>query len=127
VLAEELTREHIVDAYLNRRFYATEDKDLHLDVRCQGYPMGSRLFGVLREFEVEAWDESGDTFEEVRLYRNGSLLQIKTLDSSYIQLSLTDSFPIGPAYYYVVLRQADDNDDNGRNDEAISSPIWIYW
>jgi hypothetical protein len=126
VLAEELTREHIVDAYLNRRFYSTEDKDLHLDVRCQGYPMGSRLTGVSPEFEVEAWDESGDTFVEVRLYRNGSLIQTKTVDSGSIQESMTDFFPVSPAYYYVILRQADDNDGNGRNDEAISSPIWIY-
>ena len=33
VLAEELTRESVIDAYLSRRFYATEDKDLHLDLR----------------------------------------------------------------------------------------------
>ncbi|NIO07792.1 MAG: hypothetical protein GTO40_07200, partial [Deltaproteobacteria bacterium] len=31
VLAVELTREAIIDAYLNRRFYVTEDKNLYLD------------------------------------------------------------------------------------------------
>jgi hypothetical protein len=125
VLAESLTREQIIDAYLNRRFYATEDKDLHLDLRCHGYPMGTRLSGVTREFEVSALDESGDNFQEVRLYRNGELLQTKTVSGHSIQVSFSDPIRYGANYYYVVVRQNDDNDHNGRNDEAISSPIWI--
>lgn len=125
VLAEDLTREQIVDAYLNRRFYATEDKDLYLDLRCQGYPMGARLSGVERQFDVTAWDDSGDTFQEVRLYRNGTLLQTQPVEGNAIEVSFTDPSPTGSAYYYVIVRQEDDNDGNGRNDEAISSPIWI--
>jgi hypothetical protein len=125
VLAEELTRENIVDAYLNRRFYATEDKDLHLDFRCQGHPMGSRLSDVLREFEVTAWDEVEDTFQEVRLYRNGKLLQTQSVSGSSIHVWFSDPAASGSHYYYVIVRQNDDNDGNGRNDEAISSPIWI--
>jgi hypothetical protein len=126
VLAEELTREQIIEAYLNRRFYATEDKDLYLDLRCQGYPMGALLSGVSRQFDVTACDGSGDTFQEVRLYRNGNLLQTKAVSENCIEVSFTDSSPTGSAYYYVIVRQHDDNDGNGRNDEAISSPIWIF-
>lgn len=125
VLAEELTREQIIDAYLSRRFYATEDKDLYLDLRCQGYPMGARLSDVPREFDVTAWDGSGDAFQEVRLYRNGKLLQTQAVSGNSIQVSFNDPSPTGSAYYYVIVRQEDDNDGNGRNDEAISSPIWI--
>jgi hypothetical protein len=125
VLAEELTREQVVDAYRNRRFYSTEDKDLHLDIRCQGYPMGSRLSGVKRDFEVTAWDGSGDTFAEVRLYRNGRLIQTLAVAGGQIQVSLSDPFSDRAAYYVVVVRQNDDHDGNDRKDEAISSPIWI--
>jgi hypothetical protein len=125
VLAESLTREEIIDAYRKRRFYATEDKDLYLDLRCQGFPMGSRLTGVPRQFEVNASDESGDNFIEVRLYRSGILRQSVAVAGSEIQVNLTDPFPYGKAYYYVIVTQEDDNDGNGRNDEAISSPIWI--
>ena len=127
VLAEELTRESIVEAYTSRRFYATEDKDLHLDFRCQGYPMGSRLSGVLREFSVRVWDGSGDSFREVRLYRNGKLLETKSISGiqNCIEVVFSDTSFSRAAYYYVVVGQNDDNDDNGRNDEAISSPIWI--
>ncbi|MGD8520986.1 MAG: CehA/McbA family metallohydrolase [Desulfobacterales bacterium] len=127
VLAEKLTRESIIDAYMNRRFYATEDKNLHLDFRCQGYPMGSRLSGVLREFSVQAWDDdSGDIFREVRLYRNGKLVETKSLPGqNFIEVVFSDPLFSRAAYYYVIVGQYDDNDENGRNDEAISSPIWI--
>ncbi len=125
VLAEDLTRENIIDAYRNRRFYTTEDKDLFLDLRCQGYPMGARLSGVQRVFTVEAWDESEDSFEEVRLYRNGDLLETRVVSGESILEEFTDPFRTGSDYYYVIVRQTDDNDGNGRHDEAISSPIWI--
>jgi hypothetical protein len=125
VLAEGLTREQIVDAYRNRRFYVTEDKDLYLDFRCKGYPMGSRLFGVERKFRVKARDRSGDTFKQVRLYRNGKLLKKKTVSGKRIRVRFRDLSRTGPDYYYVIVEQNDDSDGNGRNDEAISSPIWI--
>lgn len=126
VLAEGLTREQIVDAYRNRRFYATEDSDLYLDLRCQGYPMGSRLSGVRRVFTVRALDKGGDIFEEVRLYRNGNLIRTRAVSGNRIKVQFLDVSYTRPAYYYVIVRQTDDNDYNGRNDEAITSPIWIY-
>ncbi|MCP4639645.1 MAG: hypothetical protein GY851_04400, partial [bacterium] len=127
VLAEALTREAITDAYLSRRFYATEDKDLHLEFRCQGYPMGARVEGVTREFEVTAWDGSGDAFQEVRLYRNGTPLYAVPVEGSSIAVTCSDFAETGSDYYYVVVTQTDDNDGNGRCDEAISSPIWIAY
>jgi hypothetical protein len=126
VLAPALTREAIVDAYRQRRFYATEDKTLHLDFRCHGYPMGSRLSGLSPVFRVRAWDEDGDTFREVRLYRNGDLLRTVSVSGNSIDIQLDAGPPGGsPAYYYVIVQQNDDSDGDGRNDEAISSPIWI--
>jgi len=126
VLALALTREDIIDAYRNRRFYATEDSDLYLDFRCEGYPMGSRLSGVRRVFTVRAFDKGGDSFEEVRLYRNGNLLRTRAVSGNRIKVQFWDVSRTHPAYYYVIVRQTDDNDHNGRKDEAITSPIWIY-
>jgi hypothetical protein len=129
VLAETLTRESIVEAYMNRRFYATEDKNLHLDFRCQGFPMGSRLTDVAREFVVKAWDKdiSDDAFREVRFYRNGKLIETITIPEpkNCIEVGFSDPWFFRAAYYYVIVRQNDDNDGNGFDDEAISSPIWI--
>jgi hypothetical protein len=126
ILAPDLTRESIIEAYRQRRFYATEDKDLYLDFRCQGYPMGTHLSAVERSFEITAWDGDGDTFQEVRLYRDGALLKSKTVTGDRIHIFLDDCLYDGnAAYYYVIVQQNDDNDGNGRNDEAVSSPIWI--
>ena len=125
VLAEELSRDAIADAYRHRRFYSTEDKDLRLDFRCAGYPMGSVVSGVPPEFHVTASDDSGDGFQEIRLYRNGELLETRGVEGNPVNADFTDPEPPGDAYYYVVVRQSDDNDSNGRNDEAISSPIWV--
>jgi len=123
VLAEELTREAIVDAYRHRRFYSTEDKDLVLDFRCGGYPMGSVVSGIPREFHVTASDGSGDTFQEVRLYRDGELLETRAVEGPVVDVVFTDASGAGYVYYYVIVRQNDDADKNG--DEAISSPIWF--
>ncbi len=125
VLAEELTREAILDAYRHRRFYSTEDKDLVLDFRCNGYPMGSRVQGMPRVFTVTASDGSGDRFEEVRFYRNGDLLKTLAVQNKTLNITFEDGPALTDDYYYVIVRQTDDNNRNGRNDEAISSPIWV--
>ncbi len=125
VLAEELTREAIIDAYRKRRIYATEDKDLFLDFRASGYPMGSHPEGVLPDFEVTARDAAGDSFESVRLFRNGIELETLAVSGNPISVGFTDTSPTGSDYYYVIVTQTDDGDGDGRNDQAISSPIWI--
>lgn len=125
VLAKSLTREGIIEAYRNRRFYATEDSDLYLDFRCSGYPMGAQLTGVTRYFTVTVKDTGNDSFTEARLYRNGELIAAKPLSGSAGTTFFTDYATTVAAYYYVIVKQSDDNDGNGRSDEAISSAIWI--
>ncbi|MBN1552998.1 CehA/McbA family metallohydrolase [bacterium] len=126
VLATELTREALIDAYQNRRFYATEDSDLFLDVRCSGYPIGAELSGVEPTFFISASDKSGDAFSQARLYKNGDCIQSQEVSGSAFTTTLSDPSPGNNAYYYVIIRQQDDNDGNGRPDEAISSAIFIY-
>ena len=125
VLAKELTRDAIVEAYHQRRFYVTEDKNLVLDFRCNGYPMGAQIQTNQRQFQVTAEDGNGDTFEQVRLYCNGTLLETQTVTGNPITATFEDTQHTGNDYYYVVVRQTDDEAGNDRNDEAVSSPIWI--
>jgi hypothetical protein len=61
----------------------------------------------------------------VRLYRNGKILETKVVSGNDIEVWFEDPEATGPNFYYVIVGQNDDNDANGRNDEAISSPIWI--
>lgn len=125
VLARELTRESLIDAYRRRRFYATEDADLRIDFRCSGYPMGSRLDGVPAVFAVDAVLDSGASLQQVRLFRNGDLLESRAVSGNAVQITLADIENPGHAYYYVIVTASTDKDGNGRNDEAISSPIWL--
>jgi hypothetical protein len=125
VLAKKLTREDIITAYRSRRFYATEDRNLYLDFRCSGYPMGSKLNKVSRVFTVTASDQNEDTFCKIRFYRNGDLIATKSVTGSSVAATFTDYETTTAAYYYVIVTENDDNDGNGRNDEAISSAIWI--
>lgn len=116
VLATSLTRENIINAYFARRFYATEDKNLLLDVRVGGNPMGSQLEGWHREFRVEANDSAGDTFAELRFYRDGYILETRTVSGNSVEATFTDPTATGRNHYYVVVVQSD-------GDQAVSSPI----
>ena len=123
VLATELTREAIIDAYRNRRFYSTENKDLYLDFRCSGYPMGSQLTGIPLSFTVSAWDGSGDLIQNIRLYRNGTILDTRAVSGTSVTASFSDTAPNAQDYYYVIV-ELNVGNHGGHPDEAISSPIW---
>lgn len=125
VLAKELTRESIIDAYENRRFYATENSNLHLDFRCSGFPMGSSLQQAPRTFTVKASTAAGEAFEQIRLFRNGALIQTQAVEGNPVEATFSDAGRSGGDYYYVIVTENVDTDGNGRNDEAISAPIWI--
>lgn len=125
VLADDLTRERIAEAYLARRFYATEDSGLHLDFRSSGHPMGSRLTGLPRTFAVTAWDTEGDAFAEIRLLRNGETIQTAEVAGNPVTVAFSDPDGQGDDYYYVIVAQTDDSSGSGRGDEAISAPIWF--
>jgi len=125
VQALELTRDGIAEAFLARRFYSTEDKNLLLDFRSSGHPMGSRLAGLPRVFTVTAGDRGGDEFERIRLFRNGELLQEAAVSGNAVTAAFEDPHGSGNDYYHVIVTQTDDGDWNGRNDEAVSAPIWF--
>lgn len=126
VLAEELTRDGIAEAFLARRFYATEDSGLHLDFRSSGHPMGSRLTELPRAFTVTAWDAEGDAFAEVRLLRNGVVIETAKVAGNPVEAAFTDPDGQGDDYYYVIVAQTDDSSGSARGDEAISAPIWFF-
>jgi hypothetical protein len=42
-----------------------------------------------------------------------------------VEVVFEDPDGAGNDYYYVIVTQTDDGDRNGRNDEAISAPIWF--
>jgi len=124
VLATELTREAIIDAYRARRFYSTENLNLLLDFRCAGYPMGSHLRGIPRTFTLSAHDTSQTRLKAVSFYRNGERVETRAVNSSSVEIIFQDTASSGLDYYYGIV-ESSAGDHNGRHDEAISSPIWF--
>lgn len=120
----------LMDAYRERRFYATEDINVQLVYRNAS---GSRVMGesftssastfIVR---VEAHDPDGESAASIELWggRVGSTQNPQRVASTNAGDTLDASIPRKPAgqewYYYVKLRQAD-------GDRIWSSPMWIRW
>jgi hypothetical protein len=118
VLAQTKTRAAILDAFLERRFYSTLDKNLALFFTIQGHAMGSKINAGTYDAEILADDGSAnDVFTKIELIKNGKVFQ----RWSPHQKTVTITFPLrveSGDYYYIRVTQAD-------GDEAVSSPIWI--
>ena len=116
-----------MDAYRNRRTYATEDHDLVLSFTVGGSQMGARVPpGTEQPFEI--YTENGprapkqDT--EFTLYRNGQMILRKTiLASEATSQRNVWTFNLDTRagdYFYVTVQQG-----AIQPSRAWSSPIWI--
>jgi hypothetical protein len=75
VLAMALTRKDIIQGFKERRFYATQDRNLRLSFRISGREMGREILPGRHTAQIEAADpDSTETIEQVLLYKNGDLL-----------------------------------------------------
>lgn len=120
----------LMDAYRNRRFYATEDINAQLVYRNAS---GSRVMGEsfsssasFVSVRIESHDPDNEPAASIELWggRVGSTQNPQRLASTTASDTLDVSIPRRPAgqewYYYVKLRQAD-------GDRIWSSPMWIRW
>lgn len=117
VLAPAKTRASLYDAIKARRFYSTADKNLELSFTINGEPMGSKIAAGPLDIAIEASDGDDETFENIRLLKNGERIKRWTPGAKDPSVSWTADANKGD-YFYVIVKQND-------NDEAISSPIYI--
>jgi hypothetical protein len=117
VLAAEKTRVAIMDAFLKRRFYSTLDYNLSLSFKINNQEMGSRISAGNSNLIISAIDSDNEFFSEVKLIKNGELMQQWTPNDTTININ-TNIITNSNDYYYIIIKQSD-------GDEAISSPIWI--
>lgn len=117
VLATTLSRASILDAFRERRFFATLDKNISLSFTINGSEMGSTTTGGNCTFEIRATDGNGEYFSQVVLLKKGIKDREWYPDSSNPVITGDLTCADGD-YFYVKVRQAD-------FDEAISSPIFI--
>lgn len=118
LLAEDLTREAILNAIRARHAYAATD-NIVLDVRCEGQIQGD-IFPLGKAPRLEVRVEGTALVEKVEVVKNNKFVYAnKPKKSSSVTFSWedTDSKP-GQSYYYVRVLQAD-------GQMAWSSPMWI--
>ena len=90
--------------------------------RTRGWPKASGIRSLAR---VRPATDAAAAFEQIRLYRNGELLETRPVSGNPVQAIFSDPVPLESAYYYVIVTETVDRDSNGRKDEAITAPIWI--
>ncbi len=117
VWAKSLTREGILEAYRERRTFATEDRNMGLSFTMDGAEMGSRLTLGEKRAVISLWDLDRENFVKVDLYRSGKLLKSFPLEGKTPKLSYSVVTQANE-YYYILAEQED-------GDLALSSPIWI--
>ncbi|MFC1844626.1 S8 family serine peptidase [Thermodesulfobacteriota bacterium] len=117
VLAEAKTRAAIYNAFMERRFFSTLDKNIALSFELNGQQMGSVVNPGSYGCVIKATDGDAELFTEIQLIKNGALFQSWYPDENgpVITFPLTT---LDGEYYYIKVTQAD-------GDEAISSPIFI--
>lgn len=116
VWAEKLSREQIVQAYLGRRTFATEDKNAWVSFKINNSEMGSRLNPGKYNLELQFGDADGEKVKTARLVKKGKKTTTYKLNTSQKIFDKVES-EIGD-YYYIVAEQED-------GDILLSSPIWI--
>ena len=114
VLAEELTREAIIDAISKRRFFATTDPNLELSFQANGFEMGS----YIEAGDIRFRDRDGEEFSLVQIYRGLELIHEESVAASEVLVvAELDDQPVG-THFYAMVTQADGG-------QAMSSPIWV--
>ncbi|MGH7200790.1 MAG: hypothetical protein ACREJB_09315, partial [Planctomycetaceae bacterium] len=117
VWAEGPSREQIFEALRSRRTYAATDKIL-LDVRMGEAVMGEEVPApVVPELTIRVRGTA--PIEEIQIVRNRTV--IARFEPNEVEVRRTfrdENYPGGAAYYYVRIRQTDNN-------MAWGSPIWV--
>lgn len=122
VLAKRLTRDDVIEAYRNNRFYATQDWNAKISFTINGEPMGSYLKGT-SQLDIQATinDDPSDQVKTIELFYgvpgSGKKATVLTRSSSS-SLGYQFNAPTSTAsYYFLKITQKD-------GDQIVTSPIW---
>jgi len=123
ILADTLTKDAVIEALFNRRFYACEINPstdrVTLSFNVDGRIMGSIFTSNDPWLSIAATATSGTNLSSYNLYRNGVIIKTGAINSTSWNFAVTDTVPSDGAYYYHIrLLQTD-------LDKTWSSPIWV--
>ena len=125
VWAEDLSRQAIFEALLNRRTYAATD-NIVLWFTANDEPMGSDFISPANQVTLKAEITGTDVIEKIDIIRNNTFLYstepgTREVDFSYLDTDITP----GETYYYYLRLIQKDPDGTDVKEMAWSSPIWV--
>lgn len=121
VLARDVTRQSILDAFRSRRTYSTADRNLRLTFTLDSEDMGAQMARPAGDYlcEVALQDPDPDhVIERVDLFLNGKIIRSAQPNRTDFSWRERLEFPPGRHYCFTRVTQAD-----GRS--TWSSPIWV--
>ena len=118
VLAAELTREALWEAFRARRTYATTGARMLLDFRVDGRAMGEEVT-LTGPPEIRAEVVGAGAIERLEVIRDDRLILTRPGEGDELRFSFVDAdCPRGEHYYYLRVSQED-------GEFGWSSPIWV--
>lgn len=122
IITNDFTEQGLYNAMLERRVYATEDKNLEIMYTVNDAIMGSRIpesENVKIDFTINDPDTGniGDKTAKVEVIANGGRV-VYTWDVSSYKVTGTVTLPAKYTYYYLRVTQTDKN-------LAVTAPVWV--
>lgn len=122
IIANNLTKNDVLEAFKMMRTYSTEDRNLKLSFKANNYLMGSTIpvkRGENIQFEIYTYDpDSSDKIVLVEIITNGGhVLHSWTNNSQKFEKTFTITYQGGSCWYYLRVVEQD-------GDVGITSPIW---
>lgn len=130
IIAPALTREDILDALRQRRFYSSDDPDLKLTFRYGNYHMGSTIVRTPGVFRFDVTVADNEPVEKIE-FLNAEGTVLKTFVTPEQTGNVSTSFYVQVDAYGCFFVKVYENDINGdcpanTKQIAVSAPIWVY-
>ena len=119
VYATDLSEETILEAFMKRRTYATEDRNIKIHFSTEEAFMGDVVYDVDQvELRILIEDTAYDPLETVKIFSRDGLFAQFLVDSHELDLSIRANIETGFQYFFIYVKGSD-------GEEAVSSPIWF--
>ncbi len=123
-LATSLTQASILDAFRNRRFYASDDWNAKVNFTIQSFPLGSIATGFGNpNISISVVDPDGEAISDISIFcgvpGSGITPALLTSVAGSLNLNYTDVLlkDSSTRYYFARIQQGD-------GDQIYTSPIW---
>ncbi|MCZ7383604.1 MAG: CehA/McbA family metallohydrolase [Candidatus Methanoperedens sp.] len=119
VIAPNLTKQNILTAIKDKKYYGTEDRNFELIFKANGHWMGEKFIaGDNITFNITLKDNDiGDNISSIDLYEDGKVIKSISISSNNYAWTPIVTPAVGSHYYFIKVTEED-------GDRIWSSPIW---